>query len=71
MESLFDALAERNPDFRVVLRGDPTLFLYYGYWGSWGVARPFFESYLPVVLAKGLAKFEYVPLVENPFLEFF
>ena len=67
MDSLLGALAERNPDFRVVLRGDSMLL--YGRWSTWVVACSFFKRSLPVVLAKGSAKFEYVPLVENPYWE--
>ena len=65
VESSLGALAEHNPDFRVVFKADPPSFLY-GNLHIYDRARSFFESYLSVVLSKGFAKFEYVPRVDNP-----
>jgi len=65
VESSFGTLAIHNPDFRVVFRGDcpsPP----FGCWCTYDKARSFFESYLPVVLSNGLARFEHVPHVDNP-----
>ena len=65
VESSLCALAESNPDFRVVFKGDPPSFLY-APWGIYDRARLFFETHLPAVLSKGFARIEYVPRVDNP-----
>lgn len=65
VDALLNVLAKRNPNFRVVLRGDST--------GRRGVEndvdaiRWFAEGYLPIVSSKGLVKLENVPIVENRF----
>ena len=60
-------LAERNPDFRVVLRGNSTTRRYSGIENDLYALRWFAERYLPLVSSKGLVKFEFVPTVENQF----
>lgn len=67
VELALGALAERNPDFRVVFRGDCPSFRD-GHWLPCHQARSFFDYYLPAVSSKGFAKFEYVPLVDTPYL---
>jgi len=59
-------LSERNPDFRIVLRGDSPSSRY-GTWRKYNGAPSFAVSYLPLVSSKGLVKFERVPHSENRF----
>ena len=63
VELSLDALAERNPDFRVVLRGE--LPLIYGTWCDYDGNYSSFESYLPIVPLKSFVTYEYVSHVEN------
>ena len=60
------ALAERNPDFRVVLRGNSTT-RGPGVGNDRDALRRFAEGYLPLVMSRGLVKFEQVATVENRF----
>ena len=63
VDASLNALAERNPDLRVVLRGD--------FAGNYNVIRELFESdYLPRTSLRGFVKFEQVPSVENRFSKF-
>jgi len=63
--SSLGALADQNPDFRVVFRGNCPSFLC-DPWRAYGGARLFFEIYMPAVLSKGFAKFDYVPRIDKP-----
>ena len=66
LDASLGALAERNPDFRVVFRGDCTLFRC-GLSPVHDRTHSFFEKFLPVVASKDFAKFECVPHhVSNP-----
>lgn len=66
VDASLNALAERNPDFRVTFKGYFPLRRSGG--GiNYGVVRWFAEGCLPVVLSKGLVKFENVPTAENRF----
>jgi len=65
VEPLLRTLAQRNPDFRVVFKGDRLSFLYNS-WGIYDRVCSFVRIYLPVVLSNGFVKFEYVPHVDNP-----
>lgn len=67
MDALLNALAERSPDFRVVVRGDSSSTQCHGTENDHGAVRWFTENYLPLISSKGLVKFEYVPHVENRF----
>ena len=66
VDMLFNVLSERNPDFRVVFRGN---WPYYKGGGS-GTIPGFLKSYLPLVSSKGLVKFEHVPDAENQFWKY-
>jgi len=59
-----DTLAARNPDFRVVVRGEFPPFIY-GPWSDYDGPGSFFESYMPVVSLKDFVNYEYVPHVED------
>ena len=55
-----NVLAERNPDFRVVFRGD--------FVGNCDVVRQHIESdYFPLASSKGFVTYEQVPNVEDRF----
>ena len=56
VDTLFDAMAERNPDFRVVFRGEG----FHSMRGDCDGVPKFPESYLPIVSSKGLVKFEHM-----------
>ena len=63
---VLNALAERNPDFRVVFRvGFPSF--YGGRPSDYPGTSLFIANYLPLTSAKGLVKIERVPRVENRF----
>jgi len=66
LDALLDDLAELNPDFRVVVKGDFDSFRY-GIQGEHDTIRWLIECRLPRVLSKGLVRFEQVPDVENRF----
>jgi len=66
VDALLNILAERNPDFRVVFRGDFDSFRY-GMEGENGTVRRLINDYLPLVSSKGLVGFEPVRQVENRF----
>ena len=63
VDELLDVLAGRNPDFKVVFKGDLYSFLH----GDYDGVRSLIESYLPLVSSKGLVKFQHVPRAENSF----
>ena len=66
VDATLESLSERNPDFRIVLRGDsPSSF--YGTWGNHNGDPSFVVSHLPVVSSKGLVRFERVHDSENRF----
>lgn len=65
VDVLLNVLAGRNPDFRVVFKGD-----IYTFRDGHGGICSFIEGYLPLVSAKGLVRFQYAPHVENPFRKF-
>ena len=66
--ALLSALAERNPDFRVVFRvGFPST--YGGQLSAYPGTSLFVANYLPLTSAKGLVKIEHVPRVENRFVK--
>jgi len=63
---LLDSLSKRNPDFRIVLRGDsPSSF--YGTWRAYAGVPSFVVDYFPLVSLKGLVKFECVSHAEDRF----
>ena len=66
VDALLNVLAERNPDFRVVFRGDFDSFRY-GVRGVHDTIRWLIEDHLPLVSSKGLVRFEQVPHTENRF----
>jgi len=66
MDASLVSLSERNPDFRIVLRGDSPSF-YYGTWRDCHGVPSFAVSYLPLASSKGFVKFERVPHSENRF----
>ena len=66
VDASLNALAERNPDFRVVFRVDSPPQRR-GVENDYGAVHQFTESYLPIVSSKGLVKFEYVSHKENRF----
>jgi len=66
VDALLDDLAERNPGFRVVFRGDLHSFRY-NIDGQHHSIRWLIESGLPIVSSKGLVKFEQVTNAENRF----
>jgi len=66
LDVLLSALAERNPDFRVVFRGDFDLFRC-SIGGELDKVGSLVKCHLPLVSSKGLVKFEQVPHVENRF----
>ena len=66
VDALLIVLAERNPDFRVVFRGDFDSFRC-DMEGEYGTLRRLIEGHLPLVSSKGLMKFEPVRQVENRF----
>ena len=58
VDASLNVLAERNPDFRVVFKGD------------YDVIRGLIEEdYLPVASSKGFVVFDRAPKVENRFLK--
>ena len=59
-----DALVGRNPDFRVVVRGEFPPFIY-GPWADYDGPHSFFENYMPAVASKSFVNYEYIPQVEN------
>jgi len=63
VDALLNALAECNPDFRVVFRGD--LDSFHCSKGHNDDAGSLVEAHLPLFSSKGLVKFEQVPRVEN------
>ena len=70
MDASLIALAERNPSFRVVLRGNSDSRRRYGVCDESderNALQWFAESYLPLVLSKDLVRFEQVPIEENRF----
>jgi len=66
VDALLDALADRNPDFRVVVKGDFYSFNH-GIRGEHDTIRWLIEGLLPLVSSKGLVKFKRVPHTENRF----
>lgn len=66
VDALLDDLAKRNPDFRVVVKGDFCSFRY-GTKGEHDTIRWLVEGCLPLVSSKGLVRFEQVPDAENRF----
>ena len=66
--ALLSALAERNPDFRVVFRvGFPST--YGGQLSAYPGTSLFVANYLPLTSAKGLVKIERVPPCREPVCE--
>ena len=69
VDALLESLSYRNPDLRIVLRGDsPSSF--YGTWCAYDGVRSFVVDYFPLVSARHLVKFEHVPRVESRFGKF-
>ena len=66
VDELLNILAERNPDFRVVFKGDFDSFRC-GIRGKHDTIRWLLETHLPLVSSKGLVKFEQVLHEENRF----
>ena len=66
VDELLNVLAERNPDFRVMIRGDFYSFRY-GIRGEHDTIRWLIEDRLPLISSKGLVKFEQVVDAENRF----
>jgi len=66
--SSLNALAKRNPNFRVVLRGEFPLI--YGTWCDRDGAHSFSRSHFPIIPPKSFVTYEYVPHVENRVLGF-
>ena len=63
VDALLDVLADRNPDFRVVFRGDINLF--HCSEGHRDDAGTLVEAHLPYFSSRGLVKFEQAPRVEK------
>ena len=61
IDVLFESLARRNSDFKVVFKREFPPFPY----GTLPTVPSFIANYLPLVLSKGLLKFENVPRVES------
>ena len=59
VDASLNALAERNPGFRITIRGDSSS-LRRGIGEQYDAVRRFIESYLPLVSSKGSARFEHV-----------
>jgi len=69
VDVLLESLSERNPDFRIVLRGNsPSSF--YGTWHTNDGVPSFVVDYFPLASSKGLVKFEHIPHAENRFGKF-
>jgi len=66
VDTVLNVLAERNPDFRIVFRGDFDSFRS-SVEGRHDDVRSLVNRHLPLVSSKGLVKFERVPHVENLF----
>ena len=66
VDALLNTLAERNPNFRVVIKGCFYSFLH-GVRGGFEGVRSLVEGSLPLALSNGLVKFECVPRAENRF----
>ena len=66
VDTLLNALTERNPDFRIMFKGDFDSFRC-GMEGEYSTARRLIEGRLPLLSSKGLVKFEPVRQVENRF----
>jgi len=66
VDALLNNLAKRNPDFRVVFRGDFDSFRY-GTGSGRDTVRHLIEDHLPLISSKGLVKFEQVCHGENRF----
>ena len=66
VDGLLNVLAERNPDFRVMVRGDFYSFRC-GIRGEHDTIRWLIEDRLPLISSKGLVKFEQVVDAENRF----
>ena len=66
LDVLLSALAERNPDFRVVFRGDFDSFRC-SIGGEHDKVGSLVKRHLPLFSSKGLVKFEQVSHVENRF----
>jgi len=66
VDSWLLSLSKRNPDFRIVLRGDSPSSSY-GTWYNHNGVLSFVVSYWPLVSSNGLVKFERVPHSENRF----
>ena len=66
VDALLSILAERNPDFRVVFRGDFDAFGC-SIGGRHDRVGLVVRDCLPLVLSKGLVRFEQVPHAENRF----
>ena len=66
VDALLSVLAELNPSFRVVVKGDFPSF-HSGIGGKRGTVRWILEGLLPLVSSKGLVKFVQVPRTENRF----
>jgi len=66
LDALFNVLAERNHDFRVVVKGDLHSF-HPGIRDLHDAVRLFIKGLLPLVSSKGLVKFVLVPHRENRF----
>ena len=58
VDASLNTLAERNPGFRIMIRGDSSLRR--GIWDQYDAVSRFIESYLPLVSSKGSARFEHV-----------
>ena len=59
VDMLLNAIAERNPSFRIVFRGGASPQRR-AFGKDHGAVRGFIESYLPLVSSKGLVKSEHV-----------
>jgi len=57
VDALLVALSDRNPDFRIILRGNyPSPF--YGTWRTYNGVPSFVVNYFPFVSSKGVVRFE-------------
>jgi len=65
VDALLNELAQRNPGFRVVFRGDFDSF-HYGTSSEHGTVRRLIEGHLPLISSNGLM-FEQVRHAENRF----
>ena len=66
VDTSLNILAERNPNFRVVFRGDFDSFRH-GVRAERDTLRWLMEEHLPLVSSKGLVKYEQVHHIENRF----